>query len=66
MRERGRLTFPRNCQPGARGFNGAGQIPVAPGEQHLLPAAVFLAQPVDVHDIDGLRAIGDALARVSW
>jgi anion-transporting ArsA/GET3 family ATPase len=31
-----------------------------------VPVATIAAQPVDVHDIDGLRAIGDALARVSW
>jgi anion-transporting ArsA/GET3 family ATPase len=30
-----------------------------------VPVATIAAQPVDVHDIDGLRAIGEALADVS-
>jgi hypothetical protein len=28
-----------------------------------VPVAAVTAQPADVHDVDGLRAIGDAVSR---
>ena len=41
----------------------AGWKSVSPAAHPVVPMAEVPAQPEDVHDLDGLRAVGEELAR---